>query len=146
LKVVYVTVGSAMPDYSDAPAYKVASFKSKNNHAGAREHEILDELKPLPQEPVVNKTTNSAFWSTGIDRLLTAMEARYLLFVGVSTNMCVEGTARDAADIGYRCVLIEDALATTHEELHRGTIINFQRTYGRATSTQHILEELSRGL
>ncbi|MBI2858303.1 MAG: cysteine hydrolase [Chloroflexi bacterium] len=143
LKVVYLTIGSVMPNYSDAPPQKRARFEANNNRVGTREHEILDEIKPMPGEFVINKTTNSAFWSSGFDYLLRSIEAKYLLFTGVSTNMCVEATARDAADIGYSCVMVEDAMATTHEELHRATLLNFQRSYGRAASTDEVLQELS---
>ena len=146
LKVVYMTIGSKMPDYSDALPHFRLLFKGLNNHEGTREHEILDEIKPIEGEYVVNKTTTSAFWSSGIDSLLRSLGTKYLLFTGVSTNMCVEGTARDASDIGYRCVMVEDALATSQEELHRTALINFQRFYGRAASTDEILQELSQGL
>jgi nicotinamidase-related amidase len=147
MKVVYITFGSTMPDYSDARPTLRVRLKANNNRAGTREHEILDEIKPIDGEYVVNKTTISAFWSSGINNILNAIEAKYLLFAGVSTNMCVEGTARDASEIGdYRCVMLEDCLATTHEELHRATIRNFQRLYGRVVSTEEILEELRRGL
>ena len=146
LKILYVTVGSILSDYSDAPPHMRVLFKATNNHEGNREHEILDEIKPVEGEYVLNKTTNGAFNSTGIDSLLRAMGMKYLLFTGVSTNMCVEGTARDAADRGYGCALIEDACSAGQEELHRTAIINFQRFYGRAVSTDEILQELSQGL
>lgn len=100
LKILYVTLGSMMADYSDAPEHMKNLFQMTNNHAGPREHEILDELKPLPGEYVLNKATIGAFNGTGIDSVLRAWEARYLLFTGVSTNMCVDGTARDAVDKG----------------------------------------------
>ena len=62
--------------------------------------------------------------------------------VGVSTNMCVETTAREAADRGYQVTLVEDACATTFEELHLVTLRNFQRLFGRVTSTQQTCDEL----
>ena len=61
---------------------------------------------------------------------------------GVSTNMCVETTAREAADRGYGVTLLEDACATTHEDLHNATITNFQRLFGRVISTRAAIEEL----
>ena len=64
--------------------------------------------------------------------------------VGVSTNMCVETTAREAADRGYKVSLIENACATTHEKLHEGTITNFQRLFGRVISTDEALAELDK--
>lgn len=146
LKVIYFTLGSIMPDYSDAPHHMVKLFEATNNHEGNREHEILDEIKPIPGEIVLNKTTISGFLSTGANSLLQGLGAKYLLFTGVSTNMCVEGTARDAADLGYRCVMVEDALATTQEELHRAAFMTFKRYYGRVVSTDKILQELNQGL
>jgi nicotinamidase-related amidase len=146
LKVLYVTAGSAMPDYSDTPPHMKGLFKATNNYEGTREHEILDEIKPAEGEYIINKNTLSAFWSSGIQSLLRSLGAEYLLFAGVSTNMCVEGTARDAGDIGYKCVMVEDALAASQEELHRTALINFQRFYGRVASTDEILRELGQGL
>ena len=146
LKVLYVTAGSTMPDGSDAPSHMKALFKATNNYEGTREHEILDEIKPVAGEYIINKTTLSAFWSSGIRSLLHSIGAEYLLFTGVSTNMCVEGTARDAGDIGYKCVMVEDALAASQEELHRTALINFQRFYGRVASTDEILQELRQDL
>lgn len=146
LRILYVTLGSMMADYSDAPEHMKNLFKTTNNHAGTREHEILDELKPLPGEYVLNKTTIGAFNSTGIDNLLRMWGAKYLLFTGVSTNMCVDGTARDAVDRGYRCILVEDALGGPKEEYHRAAIINWQRLYGRANITEEVIKELEQGL
>jgi nicotinamidase-related amidase len=56
--------------------------------------------------------------------------------------MCVETTAREAADRGYLVTLVEDACGTTHEDLHLVTMRNFQRLFGRVSSTQHVLNEL----
>ena len=65
-----------------------------------------------------------------------------LYMVGVSTNMCVETTAREAADRGYQVTLVEDACATTFEDLHQVTLRNFQRLFGRVTSTAQACAEL----
>ena len=142
LRILYVTLGSMMEDYSDAPEHMKNLFQMTNNHEGTREHEILDEIKPQAGEYVLNKTTIGAFNSTGIDNLLRMWGAEYLLFTGVSTNMCVDGTARDAADRGYRCILVEDALGGPKEEYHRAAIINWQRLYGRVNSTEEVIAEL----
>jgi biuret amidohydrolase len=140
--VLHVTVGAAMPDASDAPVHMRRIFVEFRNHVGSREHEILDELKPRPGEHVLRKTTNGAFASTGIDSLLRALGAEQLYLAGISTNMCVETTAREAADRGYLVTLVEDACATTHEDLHRTTMRNFQRLFGRVRSSAEALDEL----
>lgn len=140
--VVYVTVGAQLPDASDAPAHMRSMFRDLTNFAGSRDHEIIDAVKPRLGEPVVNKTTNGAFASSGIDSLLRALGRDQLYLVGVSTNMCVDSTAREAADRGYQVTLIEDACATTHADLHAATMKNFQRLFGRVRSTGEVLSEL----
>jgi biuret amidohydrolase len=142
LPVLHVTLGAANPDGSDAPIHLRKLLVEFNNFVGSREHEILDELKPLPGEHVLRKTTIGAFASTNIDSLLRALGAEQLYLAGVSTNMCVETTAREAADRGYLVTLVEDACGTTHEDLHHVTMRNFQRLFGRVRSTDEALGEL----
>ena len=143
LKILYLTVGSILPDYSDAPAYMRQRFQETNNYEGSREHEILDEIKPTKGEYVLNKTTRGAFSSTGIDSLLRAFGANYLIFAGISTDECIESTIRDAVDRDYRCVLVEDACAATEEEFHRVSVLHHQKKWGRVASTDEIIKELS---
>ena len=140
--VLHVTVGAALPDASDAPVHMRKLFVEFRNYVGSREHEIVDELKPRPGEHVLRKTTIGAFASTGIDSLLRALDCEQLYLAGVSTNMCVETTAREAADRGYGVTLVEDACGTTHEDLHETTMRNFQRLFGRVCSTAESLSEL----
>lgn len=144
--VVYVTIGARLPDATDAPPHMRKLFRELENYAGSRQHEIIDELKPLPGEIVVNKTSIGAFASSGIDSLLRAFGCEQLYCVGVSTNMCVETTAREAADRGYLVTLVEDACGTTHADLHEATMKNFGRLFGRVRATEDVLRELeSRG-
>jgi biuret amidohydrolase len=140
--VIHVTIGAAHPDALDAPVHMRRLFVEFANHLGSRQHEILDELKPLPGEHVVRKTTIGAFASTNIDSLLRALGCEQLYLAGVSTNMCVETTAREAADRGYLVTLVEDACGTTHEDLHQVTMRNFQRLFGRVRSCDEALSEL----
>lgn len=146
LRIIYITYGSEMEDYSDVPPHMVTLFRGTNNRKGQLEHEIIEEVKPLPGEPVLNKTTISAFTSTGIDSLLRSMGIEYLLFAGVSTNMCVGTTARDSADRGYRCLLIEDCCGAAQNEYHRWEIVNFQRLFGKVDSLDNVMAEINRNL
>ena len=70
LRVAYLTVGSELPDYSDLLPHMRGMAERVGNTRGRREHEILDELAPVPGEAVLNKTTMSAFHSSGFERLL----------------------------------------------------------------------------
>lgn len=140
--VLHVTIGAATPEALDAPIHMRKMFAEFKNYLGSREHEVLDELKPLPADYVIRKTTIGAFASTGIDSLLRALVCDQLYLSGVSTNMCVETTAREAADRGYLVSLVEDACGTTHKDLHETTMRNFQRLFGRVCSTDEAFSEL----
>lgn len=146
LRIIHLTVGSMMQDFSDIPLHRREFSRAKNIRIGQREHEILDEVKPLPGELVINKTTPSAFNSSNIDSVLRAMDIECCLFVGVSTHMCVEGTARDASERGYQCVLVEDACGANKPEFHNNTLLVFQRGFGRVSTTDDVITELKAGL
>ncbi len=140
-EVVYLTVGATRPDISDAPPHMAKLFRDTDNYVGSREHEIIEEVAPEPGEFVLNKTSIGAFASTGLDHLLRSLGKDQLYMTGVSTNMCVETTAREAADRGYLVTLVEDACGATRDELHHGTLVNFQRLFGRVRSTDEALGE-----
>lgn len=142
LRIVYLAVGSELPDYSDLLPHMRALAEAVGNTAGQKEHAVLDALAPLPGEPVINKTTMSAFHSSGFERLLRAWGIEQLVLAGVSTNSCVEGTARDAADRGYRCLLVEDGCGAASQRLHEAACENFQRLLGRVDSAVAVLREL----
>lgn len=143
MKVVFVTLGSALPDFSDVPPHMSSLLSSTGNTLGSPDHRIIDELDRRPDEAVVNKTTIGAFASTGLDSLLRAWNCDRIYMTGVSTNMCVETTAREAADRGYAVTLVEDACATTNPDLHQTTMQNFKRLFGRVRSCREILQELA---
>jgi biuret amidohydrolase len=140
--VLHVTVGAAHADALDAPVHMRKLFVEFANHVGSHEHEILEALRPRAGEHVLRKTTIGAFASTNIDSLLRALGCEQLYLCGISTNMCVETTAREAADRGYLVTLVEDACGTTHADLHAATMRNFQRLFGRVESTRAALDAL----
>jgi nicotinamidase-related amidase len=81
--------------------------------------EIVDALAPLPDEPVVVKRSISALAGTELARLLTLYGIDTLVLGGVATNFVVEGTAREAADLGYGIVVLSDACETMTDEWQR---------------------------
>jgi nicotinamidase-related amidase len=90
----------------------------------------VDEISPLPGETVIDKTTFSPFTATGIDGTLRAMGITTLLFTGLSTSQCVETTARDASDRGYRVIHVEDAQADYDEASHIHSLCSSQSVCG----------------
>jgi len=81
--------------------------------------EIVDELMPAPGEPVVVKRSVSALAGTELSRLLTLYSVDTLVLAGVATNFVVEGTAREAADLGYGVYVLRDACETVNDEWQR---------------------------
>jgi nicotinamidase-related amidase len=70
---------------------------------------ILDELAPIPGEIVIEKPGKGAFYATDFGDELQRLGARQLVFAGVTTEVCVQTTMREANDRGYECLLAEDA-------------------------------------
>ena len=111
-------------------------------HRGTFEYELIEQLQPGAAELVVDKNTSSAFNSTGIEWLLRNMGIQALVVVGMATDMCVETTARDAADRGFDVIVVEDATATFFEKHHRAALSGFARVFGQVWSTDDVLAAL----
>lgn len=144
--VLYLTVGSTQLDFSDLPDHLRAFAEWTNNRVGEREHEILEDLKPLPSEVVINKTTVSGFNSSEFDSTLRTLGIREFYAVGVSTNSCVETTLRDAADLGYRTAIVADACSAGDEELHLASLKNIGRQFALVLNTQDVVAQVRSGL
>jgi nicotinamidase-related amidase len=142
--VIYVTYGAETPDCSDVARHIRAFVAATDNKVGKPEHEIVDALKPLPHEPVLNKTTMGAFGSTGIDARLRALGVTELVCAGVSTNNCVGMTAMEAADKGYGVVLVSDATGTCSDRMQAAFEEMFLRLWGRVLTTAETIGELTR--
>ena len=117
-------------------------MKATNNIAGQPEHEIVAELAPQAGELVVNKTTQGAFRSTGLDSHLKAMGIRTVVCVGVSTNNCVAMTAMEACDSQYGVVLVSDGTGTDSEAMQEATLTMLQRLWSRVMTTDEVINEL----
>jgi nicotinamidase-related amidase len=69
---------------------------------------IIDELSPVDGELVIDKPGKGMFWSTGLHDMLQAQGITHLVFTGVTTEVCVQTSMREANDRGYDCLLVED--------------------------------------
>ena len=117
------------PDLSDAPPAKLhrGSPKSRIGEAGPMGrilvrgepgHDIIKELYPLPDEPVIDKPGKGAFYATDLGPILIAQGIDTLLVCGVTTEVCVHTTVREANDRGYRCIVLSDCTASYFPEFH----------------------------
>lgn len=151
LRVVHITVGPELPDGSDfSPLRRAANDQAESRFKalfprGAPEHTIMPEVAPLPGELVLNKITRSAFNSTSLSLILSNLGIDGVLVCGVQTNACVESTARDAADFGFKCVLVDDACQCFSPVMHNGTMMSFASLFGKVWDTARVLRWLEEG-
>ncbi|EMC93873.1 hypothetical protein BAUCODRAFT_93788 [Baudoinia panamericana UAMH 10762] len=150
---VYHTREGHRPDLSDLPAREL--YRSRNNPSGLGigdqgplgrllvrgepGHDIIPELYPLEGEPVIDKPGKGAFNHTDFDLLLRVRGIRNLILCGVTTDVCVHTTMREANDRGYDCLLIEDCCAASEQPLHDAAV-EMVKTEGGifgATATLH---------
>jgi ureidoacrylate peracid hydrolase len=107
---------------------------------GAWDERIIDELTPQAGEPVVRKQRYSGFAGTSLDHVLKTLGARYLLFVGGATNVCVWSTLADAFFLDYWPILIEDAVFTQCPPVTvEATIWNVENLFGWVTTVDETL-------
>ena len=83
---------------------------------------IVDAVAPAAGEPIIDKTANSAFSGTDLAAILHARGIRSLIVAGITTDVCVHSTLRDATDRGYECLLATDACGSGDPEAHRGAL------------------------
>jgi nicotinamidase-related amidase len=86
-------------------------------------NEIMDIVRPLPNEPVLKKNVNSAFIGTNLEAYLRAERIKDLVIVGLTTPHCVSTTVRMAGNLGFDVHLVGDATAAFELHAHDGTII-----------------------
>lgn len=85
---------------------------------GEWDAEIVAELTPRPDEFVVDKNRFSAFYGTNLETILRGLDIRTLIVCGVTTNMCVESTVRDAGQRDYRVYVVRDAVGELDRARH----------------------------
>jgi len=81
-------------------------------------HDIIEELAPRPGEPVIDKPGKGAFYATDLGTVLQNRGIDTLLVCGVTTEVCVHTTVREANDRGYRCLVLADCCASYFPEFH----------------------------
>ena len=118
-----------LPDLSDAPPAKVERGAPSLRIGdpgpmgrilirGEAGHDIIPALYPLDDEVVIDKPGKGAFYATELADVLSKYGTENLLVCGVTTEVCVNTTVREANDRGYRCVVISDGCASYFPEFH----------------------------
>ncbi|MEQ9811903.1 MAG: cysteine hydrolase [Azospirillaceae bacterium] len=145
LPVIHLSVGPHLADGSDMLGDRTRATGAAVPPVppfGTPDHAAMPELAPDIGELRLNKTTRSAFTSTGIDAHLRQLGMRQLIIGGVLTNSCVESTARDATDRGYRVTLLADGAASFDRESHEASLACFARLFGAVAQCGDIVARL----
>ena len=128
LTIVHTREGH-LPDLSDCPPAKLARSVAAGAPIGSagplgrllvrgeQGHDFVPELRPLPDEVVIDKPGYGAFHNTALGGVLRRHGIRQLILCGVTTEVCVHSTLREAVDRGYVCTTVGDATAASQPEL-----------------------------
>jgi nicotinamidase-related amidase len=109
---------------------------------GSDKAQILPEISPKDRDLVVTHQRVGGFSASQLDTLLRSRGVTTLLFSGVATNFSVEGTARQASDLGYRTIIVADACSSSDPATHDASIASLGLLAEITTSTE-VLEALS---
>ncbi len=145
------------PDLADAPRHKVERG-DPSTRIGARGpmgrilirgepgHDIIPELYPVNGEPVIDKPGKGAFYQTDLELMLRNRGIDTLFVAGVTTEVCVNTTVREANDRGFRCIVLADCCASYFPEFHHAGLAMIKAQggiFGSVTGSQHLLRALS---
>jgi ureidoacrylate peracid hydrolase len=98
------------------------------------------EVAPLPTEIIVHKHRYSAFINTRLDTVLRTLKVETLVMTGVSTNVCVESTARDGFMLDYNIAFVANACAAFSQAAHHMTLENIDGFFGSVVTAEQLIE------
>jgi len=145
------------PDLADLPPAKKVRGKSAKTIGdpgpmgrilirGEAGHDIIPELYPLPSEPVIDKPGKGAFFATDLHAILQNLGITQLVVTGVTTEVCVNTTVREANDRGYECLVPSDCVGSYFPEFQEMGLKMIKAQggiFGWVTDSESILASLS---
>ncbi|MDX2243955.1 MAG: cysteine hydrolase [Leptolyngbyaceae cyanobacterium bins.302] len=127
------TLECHLPDLSDCPPAKIKRGKGSLTIGdagpmgrilvkGEAGNGIIPELAPLPGEFIIHKPGKGAFYNTNLESILQEQGITHLFITGVTTEVCVQTTMREANDRGYECLMVEDCTESYFPEFKQATL------------------------
>ena len=140
IEVMYTVIRNLTQDGRDRSLdYKITGFSVPPD---SWEGQVLDAIKPAPDEMVIPKTSSNVFVSTNIDYVLRNLSTKYLVISGIVTDQCIATATTTACDLGYLVTLITDASATYTQDRHDFTLQAI-KGYCRQRTTDEFLREIA---
>jgi nicotinamidase-related amidase len=140
MEVLHTRIQSLTQDGRDrSPGHKRLGLHAP---PGSKEAQFLEQVAPVENEIVIDKTASGVFNSTNIEYILRNLGITGLFVVGVYSNECVSTAIRDASDLGFYVTLISDGCATVTPELQRATITTMKDRFARVLTTKEAIKEI----
>lgn len=118
--------------------HELVGFDTRHCQSGTWGAEFY-RVAPEPEDDVIVKHRYSAFIGTELDPLLRAQGVETLIMTGITSNVCVESTARDGYMLDYHIVVVEDLSATYAAAAHEATLNNIRRAFGRVATSDDLI-------
>ena len=145
------------PDLSDAPPLKVERGDPATRIGapgpmgrilvrGEPGHDIIPELYPIAGEPVIDKPGKGAFYQTDLELMLKNRGIETLLVCGVTTEVCVNTTVREANDRGFRCIALSDCCASYFPDFHAAGLAMIKAQggiFGWVSNSEHAIAAIA---
>ncbi|KAF2480408.1 amidase signature domain-containing protein [Neohortaea acidophila] len=162
LYVVHTREGH-QPNLSDLPPSKrLRQISAPNGHhtigigdegpmgrllvRGEYGHDIIDELRPVPGEVVIDKPGKGSFWDTTLHRALLARGITHLIVAGVTTECCVNTTFREAADRGFECCVLNDCTSGFDASFYTSALdmlCSYDGLFGYVGTSDEVLQQMA---
>jgi ureidoacrylate peracid hydrolase len=157
IKIIYLRM-TYSPDLSDAGGPDSPNYYKESGRAamarnpelagkfltrGGWDWQIIDELKPRSGDTIVNKTRYDGFYKTDLDKILKQANIKYLVFLGIATNVCVESTLRDAYFHDYFPLLVSDGCGNVGpDSIQDATVWNVRSFFGWVATSDNLIKAL----
>ena len=143
-KVVYtlVTYQPGLPGVRpNSPLFRML-VESPTLLQGTSAVEVIDDIAPRPDEPVVRGQAANGFDGTALNTILRAAGVDTVVLVGIATDVAVESTARVASDLQYRTIVVSDACQADSDEAHARALHVLQKWFGETPTADEVLSAL----